>query len=54
MKITLVRVELYVVEFTGNIVIIQDADLEYDPSDYHKLLNPILNNKADVVFDPVL
>ena len=37
-------------KITGNIVIIQDADLEYDPSDYHKLLNPILNNKADVVF----
>jgi Glycosyl transferase family 2/Dolichyl-phosphate-mannose-protein mannosyltransferase len=35
---------------SGDIVVVQDADLEYDPKDYPALLEPILNGRADVVF----
>src|SRR5688572_18642842 len=37
-------------QVSGDVVVIQDADLEYDPSDYKVLLRPILEGRADVVF----
>jgi glycosyltransferase involved in cell wall biosynthesis len=37
-------------EASGDMVVVQDADLEYDPEDYHQLVAPIVDGDADVVF----
>ena len=34
----------------GDIVLVQDADLEYDPNEYEKLISPILTGRADIVY----
>lgn len=36
--------------FTGDIVLVQDADLEYDPNEYPRFLEPFKNNEADIVY----
>ena len=38
---------------TGDFCLVQDADLEYDPSEYPKLMRPLLDGNADAVFVPV-
>ena len=35
---------------TGDIILIQDSDLEYNPDDYYKLIDPIISDKADIVY----
>jgi glycosyltransferase involved in cell wall biosynthesis len=35
---------------TGDVVVVQDADLEYNPEEYHRLLRPIVDGRADVVY----
>jgi glycosyltransferase involved in cell wall biosynthesis len=39
-----------IVQASGDVIVVQDADLEYDPAEYPRLIQPILDNRADVVY----
>jgi len=43
-------VKIGFLESTGDIILIQDADLEYNPEEYSELISPIIDNRADVVY----
>lgn len=49
-KTKIVTKETTICKRCGDIFIIQDADLEYNPQDYHGLIRPILTKKSDVVY----